>query len=101
MPILGDIPLIGYLFRYETRRRVKTNLMLFLRPYVIRHADDSRAVTITRYEMMRSFQKDIMDEPSFALPTFEGPMLPENHLGKEPAAMPSDTYQSGPPQPAQ
>ncbi len=101
VPILGDIPLLGYLFRYETRRRVKTNLMLFLRPYVIRHADDSRAVTITRYEMMRSFQKDIMDEPSFALPTFEGPMLPENHLGKEPAAMPSSMYQSGAPQPAQ
>ena len=36
VPLLGDIPVIGHLFRFETRRQQKTNLMVFLRPFVVR-----------------------------------------------------------------
>ena len=39
-PILGDIPLLGNLFRQQTRRKVKTNLLLFLTPYIIRDSSD-------------------------------------------------------------
>ena len=82
VPFFGDIPLLGHLFRYETRRRQKTNLMLFLRPYVIRKSDDSHALTMDRYEMMRTLEKATQPEKHFALPAFEGPILPEMKLGQ-------------------
>src|SRR5678815_5640629 len=44
VPILGDIPLLGYLFRETTRRKVKVNLLLFLTPYIIRDASDFRRI---------------------------------------------------------
>jgi general secretion pathway protein D len=101
VPVLGDIPLLGALFRYETRANKKTNLMLFLRPYVIRDAGDSRPLTVERYEMMRQMEKDMLPEPRFALPTFEGPVLPEIHLGQQPDATQSDTDKTDAPPPAQ
>ena len=86
VPVLGDIPVLGYLFRYETRTKKKTNLMLFLRPYVIRSADDSRSLTIERYDLMRKLQKGTAQDPHFALPKYENPMLPEIRLGQEPTS---------------
>jgi general secretion pathway protein D len=86
VPILGDIPLLGYLFRYDTRRRQKTNLMLFLRPYVIRDTDDSYSLTLDRYDMMRKLEREAQPESHFGLPSLEGPILPEFHLGQEPPA---------------
>ncbi len=44
VPILGDIPLIGVLFRNTTRQTQKTNLLLFLTPYIIRNQGDLRAI---------------------------------------------------------
>jgi len=44
VPILGDIPLIGVLFRNTTRQTQKTNLLLFLTPYIIRDQADLRAI---------------------------------------------------------
>lgn len=44
IPILGDIPIIGALFRRETRTTEKTNLLLFITPYIIRSPDDLRAI---------------------------------------------------------
>lgn len=43
-PILGDIPLLGNLFRQQSRRKVKTNLLLFLTPYIIRDGSDFRRI---------------------------------------------------------
>ncbi len=48
-PWLANIPYLGALFRYETKTRVKDNLMLFLRPYVIRNTEQSDALTNDRY----------------------------------------------------
>jgi len=100
VPFLGDLPLLGALFRYETRTKKKTNLMLFLRPYVIRDVDDSRPLTVERYDMMRELGKQTTAEKRFALPMFEGPVLPELHLGQKPQATPSDTDKPGTPAPA-
>ncbi|WP_223635152.1 type II secretion system secretin GspD [Corallococcus sp. EGB] len=44
VPVLGDIPLLGHLFRDTTRRKTKTNLLLFLTPYIIRGQDDFRRI---------------------------------------------------------
>ncbi|MFZ6691501.1 type II secretion system secretin GspD [Undibacterium sp. SXout20W] len=51
---LGDIPVIGNLFKYQTSTRNKTNLMVFLRPTVIRNADESNNVSLDRYDYMRT-----------------------------------------------
>jgi general secretion pathway protein D len=50
VPVLGDIPLLGAMFRYETRKRAKTNLMVFLRPLIIRDAATTQGITADRYD---------------------------------------------------
>ncbi|QSQ18619.1 type II secretion system secretin GspD [Pyxidicoccus parkwayensis] len=44
VPVLGDIPIIGHLFRETTRKKTKTNLLLFLTPYIIRGPEDFRII---------------------------------------------------------
>ena len=53
VPVLGDIPILGYLFRYENRSRKKTNLLVFLRPYVVRDEVTSSALAMDRYDYIR------------------------------------------------
>jgi general secretion pathway protein D len=57
VPLLGDIPWIGQLFRSENKTRSKDNLMLFLRPVIVRDEDESAAIAANRYEYMRSQQQ--------------------------------------------
>ncbi len=56
VPGLGRIPILGNLFRYDNRKRVKTNLMVFLRPVVLRSADSSYNVTADRYDYIRQLR---------------------------------------------
>lgn len=44
VPVLGDIPIIGHLFRETSRKKTKTNLLLFLTPYIIRGPEDFRII---------------------------------------------------------
>ncbi len=53
VPILGSIPFIGELFKYENRKRTKTNLLVFLRPYVVRDEATSSALAMDRYDYIR------------------------------------------------
>lgn len=76
VPGLADIPLLGNLFKSESRGRKKTNLMVFLRPVVMRDAAASDALTTSRYEMMRGTQTAAQPAPSVVLPVNEGPQLP-------------------------
>lgn len=77
VPGLGDIPLLGQLFRYDTTGRRKTNLFVFLRPVVIRTAEDSNRLTMGRYEAMqaqRAAQPARVNAP--LLPDLGKPALP-------------------------
>ena len=56
IPILGDIPIIGQLFRSRSRTRTKTNLMVFIRPTILSSAEDRRAVMERRYGYIRARQ---------------------------------------------
>lgn len=56
VPVLGDVPVLGNLFRYDKRSRSKTNLMVFLRPHIVRTAQDSAGITLDRYNYMRAAQ---------------------------------------------
>ncbi|MDB5471684.1 MAG: pulD [Caulobacter sp.] len=52
-PLLSDVPLLGELFKSRAREGKRTNLMIFLRPRIIRNDEDARAVTGPRYELLR------------------------------------------------
>ncbi|MFN3726101.1 MAG: type II secretion system secretin GspD [Allosphingosinicella sp.] len=56
IPLLGDIPIIGNLFRSRGRARAKTNLMIFIRPTILRSAEDARAIAARRYDYVRDQQ---------------------------------------------
>ncbi|KAB8040213.1 type II secretion system secretin GspD [Janthinobacterium aquaticum] len=51
---LGDIPVLGNLFKYQTRERKKTNLMIFLRPVIVRSKEQSMSLATDRYDYMRA-----------------------------------------------
>jgi len=76
VPGLGDVPLFGNLFKSEARSRKKTNLMVFLRPVVVRDARDSERLSLDRYDLMRSGLKDNQPLPSSLVPVNESPTLP-------------------------
>jgi general secretion pathway protein D len=76
VPLLGDVPLLGALFRYETRKQTKTNLMVFLRPLIMRDGAAYRGVTAERYRQMLEEQDQARIPPSVVLPDIETPRLP-------------------------
>ena len=76
VPGLSSLPLIGSLFRYDSRKRTKTNLMVFLRPYVVRDANRSASVTMDRYDYMRRAQAATQPGEHWVLPDMQAPMLP-------------------------
>ncbi|ABI85613.1 type II secretion system protein GspD [Burkholderia ambifaria] len=53
VPLLGDIPWIGQLFRSESKQRQKTNLMVFLRPVIISDRSTAQEVTANRYDYIQ------------------------------------------------
>jgi general secretion pathway protein D len=76
VPLLGDIPFLGGLFKYETRSHKKTNLMVFLRPYVLRDESAARALTAERYEYIRNLQGTMGMERNLLLPEVKPEQLP-------------------------
>ena len=68
VPGLGDLPFFGALFRNETRSRSKTNLMVFLRPVVVRDDASAEVLSSGRYQFMQGLQKEAGKEPSSVLP---------------------------------
>jgi len=57
VPLAGDIPVVGNLFKNEIRKREKNNLMMFLRPVVMRDASSSEAFAYDRYDQIRGLQQ--------------------------------------------
>lgn len=58
VPFLGRLPLIGGLFRYREKTSRKTNLMVFLRPVIVRSVHEGYNVTVDRYEYLRALDKN-------------------------------------------
>jgi general secretion pathway protein D len=75
VPGLGDLPFFGALFKSEARTRKKTNLMVFLRPVVVRDASAADRLSIDRYEQMRTKQIDAQPEPSSVVPINDAPVM--------------------------
>ena len=82
VPGLGDIPIIGNLFKYQKRSRVKTNLMVFLRPTVIRSSEQSINLTTDRYDFIRNAEIAGQPEEKLTLPELGAPLLPPLQNGR-------------------
>jgi len=76
VPVLGDIPGLGQLFRYDARRRTKTNLMVFLRPVVLMDPAAAGTITRDRYEYIRNEQGSVVVPAHWLLPDVPTPRLP-------------------------
>ena len=76
VPLLGDIPLLGHLFRYKTRSHNKTNLMIFLRPTVVRDSQRADVYTGARYDYILGEQQKSRPASHAILPDIESPVLP-------------------------
>jgi general secretion pathway protein D len=82
VPGLGDLPLVGNLFKYKTRNRSKTNLMVFLRPLVIRNTEQSAHVTADRYDYMRTEETNTQPVRAALMTDMQGPIVPPDQSGK-------------------
>jgi general secretion pathway protein D len=76
VPGLGDVPVLGNLFKSQSRTRQKQNLMVFLRPVVLRDADQTDLLSVDRYELMRGSQIEAQPKPSAVVPINSGPLVP-------------------------
>ena len=77
VPLLGDIPYLGALFRSESRQRKRTNLMVFLRPVVMRDQNASNKISLDRYDYIRAQQLENQPPQSTILRINESPVLPQ------------------------
>ena len=97
VPLLGDIPYLGALFRSESRSRTRTNLMVFLRPVVMRDIDSATKLSLDRYDFIRARQKDAQPVPSAILQNNDTPLLPPAYVPPfAPAPVPAPAAASSP-----
>ncbi|WP_303907940.1 type II secretion system secretin GspD [Thiohalomonas denitrificans] len=77
VPGLGDIPGLGWLFKYESTTKVKRNLMIFLRPVILRTKEQNAAITNAKYTFIRDKQQAVRDEGLSLMADDASPLLPE------------------------
>lgn len=78
VPFLGDLPLLGYLFRAKQTNKDKVNLMVFIHPTILRDAGTADRYTSSKYNFVRGQQLDTHGAESLPLmPGEYGPQLPE------------------------
>jgi len=101
VPVLGNLPFVGALFRYDTRSRSKVNLLVFLKPTVVRTDAQGKAITNERYDYIMKQQLDSRPEYRYFWNDQTAPVLPP--LGQTPTTidgtMPSNVTQPGAPAP--
>ncbi len=85
VPLLGDLPLVGQLFRSESREKRRSNLMVFLRPTILRDAASSNKLSLDRYDLIRAGQKDAQPAPHALIPLKDSPVLPPQGTPEPPA----------------
>jgi general secretion pathway protein D len=88
IPLLGDIPFIGSLFRSENKTRTKTNLMVFLRPVIVRDQATATQITNTRYDYLRQQQYGSTSDNRI-IKDQDVPVMPPPPPGPSQGAVPS------------
>jgi len=77
VPLLGDIPLLGLLFRYNKTTKVKTNLMVFIHPQIMKDDAMLKSLTNEKYNYIRAKQLAIRDRGVRLMDDEQSPLLPE------------------------
>ena len=77
VPLLGDIPYLGALFRSKSSNVDKINLMVFIHPTILRDQETADRYTATKYNYIRAQQADAFKEGVFMTPEIPAPMLPD------------------------
>ncbi|MDP2561931.1 type II secretion system secretin GspD [Psychrobium sp. 1_MG-2023] len=80
VPLLGDIPILGHLFRSTSSSTQKRNLMIFIKPTIIRDAATMSSLSSRKYNMIRAVQLEQQDDGISLMPFTDQPML--NQLDK-------------------
>lgn len=80
VPLLGDIPLLGSLFRYSTASKIKRNLMVFIKPVIIRDDVAISQITGEKYSYLRAKQLAEKEKGVALLPDEVAPVLPPNQF---------------------
>jgi len=76
VPGLGKIPGFGWLFRSRTSDRKKTNLMVFIRPTILKTPADARFQTNQKYRYIQDLQRQLAADPVMLMREFPRPELP-------------------------
>jgi general secretion pathway protein D len=85
VPLLGDIPYLGALFRYQSRTHKRTNLMIFLRPVILKDAASANSLTVDRYDYIRHLQGEVQLPAAGLLPGEVGKQIaPIDQARKQP-----------------
>jgi general secretion pathway protein D len=84
VPLLGDIPILGWFFKYKTSKVEKTNLMIFITPYIIKTAEESAALTRHKEGVLEDFREKYHIEKKDKQPPIQ---LDETGSGEEPAVV--------------
>ena len=74
VPVIGDIPLLGRLFKTTSISRTKRNLMVFLRPTIVRDSDDVRSISNWKYNYFKAIENELIQE---------GKMVPDKRILEE------------------
>lgn len=80
VPFLGDIPLLGALFRYDKVTKIKRNLMVFIKPSIIRDAATISQITGEKYSYLRAKQLAEKETGVALLPDDVAPLLPQEFI---------------------
>jgi general secretion pathway protein D len=84
VPVLGSIPLVGALFRSRKTEKLKTNLMIFIRPTILRDAAQTAFETNQKYNYIRDVQQGREGTDVQMMPGQVRPMLPPIEEYKKP-----------------
>ncbi|MCC8393318.1 type II secretion system secretin GspD [Paraburkholderia sp. MMS20-SJTR3] len=88
VPLLGDIPWLGQLFRSEQKTRDKTNLMVFLRPVILTDRDTTQAVTANRYDYIQGVQGAFRSDNRVMF-DHDDPVMPPKPIGPSQGGVPA------------
>ncbi|OLL29398.1 type II secretion system protein GspD [Burkholderia sp. SRS-W-2-2016] len=88
VPLLGDIPWLGQLFRSEQKTRDKTNLMVFLRPVILTDRDTTQAVTANRYDYIQGVQGAYRSD-NRVMKDRDDPVMPPMPIGPSQGGVPA------------
>ncbi len=98
VPLLGDVPLLGNLFRYRNTSKLKRNLMVFLHPVILRDPAQGNLYTSSKYSYIRQEQLAARDKGVYLLPDVQSPVLkPQEEVKAQGSILNTEEKKSPPP----